>query len=401
MIAGRDGRWPALAASWLTIAWAVQDVTDHYAERHWFGLLVVVAVAGGVLLTLRGDGRGVRLILLAAVGAGIVERLWRPAMTQSNVLAEIVQASDLFWNGHDPYRALAGQMVDGVYLYPPAPLVLYGGLARLGVDAVNIERATSMLIVLLLASLARWVGAGRAALVTAMYGTYLFGTFRALDGDNNSTLALLFMAASVLLMRAETPDRAGRMAFWASAPILAVGILVKQLAWPVYAFLALYLAGTRRGRWHIAATLAIVALAIIPFAIDDPEMLPRLLAVVGNKPTVYGLNVLGVVQMFDPPLAARLIPASLVVQLGAAMLAGVALTRTGSRDIPEALTRSLGMMLVLMLLSSWTSPAYYMFMGSILALVIGVTGARRTGTVKGIGWSDIPWLSRRATRPAT
>ncbi|HEV2251218.1 MAG TPA: hypothetical protein VGT60_12005 [Candidatus Limnocylindria bacterium] len=379
----------ALAAGWLTIAWVIQDVTDHYFEGHWFGLPVIIAAASGLLLSLRSDRRGAWLILLAAAGAGIVEHLWRPAVSQSNVLAEIAQASDLLRGGHDPYRALGSQMVDGVYLYPPGPLVLYGSLASIGVAPITVERATSILTVVLLAATARWIGPGRAALVTAMYGTYLFGTFRALDGDNNSTLALLFLGASLLLMRAETPDRAGRIAFWASVPVLALGILMKQLAWPVYAFIALYLAGTRRGRWHVAATLAVVGLAILPFAIDDPGMLPRMLAVVGNKPTVYGLNLLGILQMFDPALAARLIPATLVVQVGVAALAAVALTRTGSRDIPDALTRSLGVMLALMLLSSWTSPAYYMFMGSILLLVVAVAGVRSPRPSRGLGWSDL------------
>lgn len=387
--------WPALAAAWLALAWAIQDLTDHYDARHWFVLPITIAAACGIALTLRRDGRGPWLVLATGACAGVIEHLWRPVVSQSGVLPEIVQAAGLFWAGHDPYRLPGTALIDGLYLYPPGPLFVYGLFVKLGVTPIEtVERVSSIFIVLLLAGTARWVGPGRAGLAATVYGTYLFGTFRALDGDNNSTLAALFIAGSLLLMRGEVEDRRGRAAFWAAVPILALGVLLKQLAWPVYAFLALHLLRTRRGQWHVAATLAIVAAVILPFAIDDHTMLLRMLAVAGNKPTVYGLNVLSSVQMFDPALATRLIPAALVTQLVAAAIAAVALTRTGSRDVPDALMRSLGLMLVLMLLSNWTSPAYYMFMGSIFMFVVAVADARPPSRAGGTGWVGLMRFGR-------
>lgn len=387
--------WAALGAGWLAFAWAVQDLTDHYTLGHWFGLPVLLAGAIAMAVTFRGDRRGPWLILAVGVGAGVIEHLWRAPIAESQVLTQIVAASRLLWSGQDPYLVPAAAMPDGRYLYPPGPLLFYGATLKLvgGFVAVeSIERGTSILTILVLAATAYWAGPGRAALAATAFGTYLFGTFRTLDGDSNATLALFFVVGSFLLMRAEADDRRGRIAYWVSVPVLAFGVLLKQLAWPIYLFIALHLCSTDRGRRHVLATLGLVALAILPFAIDDITVVPRMLGVVGNKPTIYGMNILGVLQMFRPDVAHALIPTTVIVELVAAAVAALFLVRTGSRDFPDAVVRALGLMFILMVLSNWTSPAYYMFMGTLLLFVIAVVGTRAPSPVRGISLSEIGTL---------
>lgn len=332
--------------------------------------------------------------------AGIAEHLFRPAIAESDVLAQIVAASRLFWAGHDPYLVPANAMVGGRYLYPPGPLLLYGAVLELvgaSIPIEAVERAAGVLTVLILAATARWAGPSRAALVATLFGTYLFGTFRSLDGDNNTTLALVFILGIVLLMRAERDDRTGRAAYLLSMPVLAFGVLLKQLAWPLYLFIALHLWSTSRGRWHVVTTVAIVLLAILPFALDDPSVLTRMLLVVANKPTIYGLNVLGAVQMVDPQLARSLLPLDVFVQLVGAVLVALLVLRTGSRDVPAAVGRAIVVMFVLMVFSNWTSPAYYTFMGTLVLFVIAITGTRPPSERRGLSLTDILAPVRRIT----
>lgn len=392
-------RWPALLACWLVSAWALGDLTDHYASGRWYTLPIFIAAAVAVLLILRRDQLGSWLALAAGVAAGAAEHLNRPSVVESDVLQQIGLAIRILQSGRDPYTALPVELLGGPYLYPPGPLFLYAAARELVGDLVTVERIAGLLTIALLALTARWAGAGRAALVTTAYGTYLFGTFRSLDGDNNTTLALLFCGGAFLLMRGETDDRPGRWSFWASVPVLALGVLLKQLAWPVYAFIALHLWSSRRGRWHILATIAIVAAAIAPFAVDDPSIVLRLVVgVVGNKSTVYGMNLLGGLAIFQPQLARSLIPVTVAVEVVTALVVTLLALRTGTKDLPDAILRSLGVLFILMILSNWTSPAYYMLLSTLFCFVVAVIGTRKPSPKRGASLADLAWLARFVRR---
>ena len=388
------------------MAWAIQDLTDHYTQGHRIGAPIMIVAAIGSILAFHDEhGKGPWLILLAGVAAGVAEHVSRPAIAESDVLAQIVAASRLFWAGHDPYLVPANEMVGGRYLYPPGPLLLYGAALKLvgaHIPIEAVERAAGVLTVLVLAATARWADPSRAALVATLFGTYLFGAFRSLDGDSNTTLALVFIVGIALLMRAERDDRKGRSAYWLSIPVLALGVLLKQLAWPLYFFIAVHLWSTSRGRRHVVATLAIVVLAIVPFALDDPGAVARMVLVVANKQAIYGLNVLGAVQMIDPQLARTLLPVTVFVQLIGAVVVALLILRTGSRDLPEAAGRAVVVMFVLMVFSSWTSPAYYTFMGTLVLFVIAVAGTRRSSERRGLSLADIVarvrWITASVSR---
>ena len=372
---GQSDRLAALGASWLAISWALQNVYEAFYLAHWWTVLAfLVGVAAAVTL-LRSGRWGPVLALLAAVSTGLMEHLSRPSKPESDTLAVVNAAWHLLTSGTDPYGpAIAASVPPGaLFEYPPGVLALYGPLLELVHDGSIVERGSSMLLVLLLGALAWRVGPGRAALAAALYGTYIYGTIRALDQSDDTTLALLLAVGMLLLWQGERAGIRGGVAFWASVPVFALVVLFKQLAWPIYLFVALYLWFDRPGgRRHVVATAAIVTAAVLPFFVWGPAqfLAAMVVSVYPGHPNIYGINPLGTLNMVFPALATTLGPLNTFAQLGGLGLTLYLLLRHRSRDIRGALLQGMSALFAAIFLSRWTSPTYYMLLLELLCVLV-------------------------------
>lgn len=403
-----DGRFAALAASWLVMSWAIQDITDQYFRHHWWTLpiFIAAAVAAATTTTLRWR-HGPTLALAAAVAAGAAEHLWRPSVLQSDVLSYIAASVAILERGYDPYvnqityvYPPTGVLTTiSAYLYPPGPLFVYGAALHVVTDLTIVERVSGLLTIVALATTAWYGGVGRAALAVTLYGTYLFGTVRALDGSDETTLALLFVVGVVLMLAAWAPGsgRLGRVAYWSSVPVLALALLFKQTGWPIYLFIALWVWTQPGGRRQIAATLAMVAAVMAPFLVWNTfAFLPVFSGVFGLHPNIYGLNVLSALQDTVPALAAALLPQIQLVQLTALATATLCASFRGPRDLPDAIVRGAIVSLVGLLATNWTSPAYFMPIATLLCVVTAAFGVAGDDACRGVGWADaLRWLADR------
>lgn len=379
----------ATVASALALGWAIDHFYTYWLYRRDWWVVPIFAV--GVIALgacLRGFSWGPALSLVAAIAAGIGEREWRPPKAESDVLATIVEAFDLLRRGIDPYGAPITQSIPpgGTLHYPPGVFAIYGTAVVSGIEVIQVERASAMLLVVLLALTAWRMGFGRAAVITALYGTYQYATTRSLDFGTDTSLALLLGAGLILLWFAESlPKRTARWAFWGAVPFLALALLDKQLSWPIYLFVAVYLWFERPGgRRHVLATAGIAVATCIPFFLWGPrEFLEGLVTEVTYHRSIYGINPLGMLTLMSPTAAEQLAPFSSVLQLGTLAVVVILFLRRRQRALAGAFAQGLAALFVALVLSRWTSPAYYMLLVPLTCLLIAIwpfEGTRVAGT---------------------
>ncbi len=367
------------------MSWAVADYYDFYSLRHWWAvpILLAGAIAGGLILARQALGPAAALI--AGVAAGLAEHAWRTPVTQSDTLWNIRGAFNLLRTGQNPYGVLIengvppgtfqGPVPPALFAYPPGPFIVYGPAITLGMDLSTVERVSAILTILLIAALAWRVGPGRAALGATLFGTFTYASFRALDSSNDTTIGLLFIVGTLLLWQWERRGRWAREAYVAAVPVFALALLSKQLGWFIYLPIALHLwFDPPGGRRHVMLTAALAAAAILPFFVWGPAALVGafILGVTAHQ-SVYGLNLLGMIAAIDKTLADRLsIGNNWILAAGAAItIAG--LIRWRARSIPVALAQGCLLMFVVIFLAGWSSPAYYLSLAALLALLVAIT----------------------------
>lgn len=372
---GSLDRIGALAAACLVASWAI---SDRYLLIHWWSPAYLVFAGASVLLLLVGARVAPWLALATAMFAGIEEQLWRAPVSGSDALAVVKEAIAVLAAGKNPYLheyavSIPAELGVG---YPPGMFLVYWPFVGLAGDLRAVERVSGILVVMLLAALAWRAGPGRAALACALYGTFGLAALRAIDGSNDTTLALLVLLGIVLLAYGTGPTRRARFLYWASVAPLAAALLFKQLAWPVYAFLALWLwRSSPAGRRHVAVTLGIAVAITAPFVLWDPgaflshvvlfprELLPR---------PLWGLNVWATLNDLNPPLVAALEPVINPVFFAVVGATAIVFARRPARHLAGALAQGIGVLFVSLFLARWTTSPWYTYGFALLCGVLAL-----------------------------
>ena len=374
-IRGPADRIAAIAAVAIVVSYAI---THRFEQGHWWSVVLLVSAVGVFAALLAGRMAG-RAALVVAVGAGLAERIWRTPFRESDALPAVREALQTLLAGQNPYThlTLATQPLPTYgFAYPPGALLFYLPAMPFTSDLRVVERIASLVVVLLLASLAWKAGAARAALATAAFGVFELAGFRALDGSNDTSLTAVLLLSVTLLVYA-LARRGGEhvvrsaAAFWASAPPLALAVLFKQLAWPIALFLLLFVwRDVRGGRAYVALVAGLVLAASLPFVVWDPVAFVQgpFMEPFKHK-DVWGANLWALLEDVRPGLVAAAGPAPSI--LAAVALAGtvVALARRAQRDIVEALGAGLIALFVTLCFSRWTTSVYYIF-GFAMACVL-------------------------------
>lgn len=380
----------ALVAAFLAGRWAIEMVYQFgpgWAIPLCIVLVAVVACVG--LAWARRSPLAPPLALAAVLVAATVEQVWRPYQNQSDSLLVIADGIRVLLAGGNPYVTplQAAMPAPVVYPYPPGSFLVYGPAVLLKLDVHLVEQVAALLLLGLFALLSRRIGAGKAALLCALYGTYGYGAFRTLDGSSDTTPAVLLAIAATLLAIA---GRSSGPALWLSAAALALALSDKQTTWIPGLFLLRYAwSAVPAGRRYAAIVVGACALVAIPFLAWAPgPFLSRMVAAVGNERTgLYGLNLLGVVASANRDLATQLAPYTTYLGLGVLVVALVVLLRRAAPDVGQALLRGVGVVFVALYLARWDSVVYYLFLANLLLVVIALSliAPRGRPTAAGVG----------------
>lgn len=372
----RDGldRICASASALLVMSWAI---TDRYLLQHWWSPTYFVVAAAVLALLLTGARWAPWAALAIATLAGIDERLWRSVVPGSDVLPVVREAIQVLAAGLNPYtHHYVASVPEGslAFTYPPGALLVYWPFAMLSGDLREVERYSGVLVVALLASLAWRAGPGRAALACALYGTFGLAALRAVDGSSETTLAVLVLLGVVLLTYGGTPTRWAARLYWASVLPLAAALAFKQLAWPVYAFIAFWLwRSAPAGRRHVASTVGLAIASSAPFLLWDPTAFVRLVVVAPFVPKPpWGLNLWATLHDLDPRIVAALDPIIGVVFLGIVGAVALRFVRRPARDLTGALAHGVGVLIVALFFARWTSSPYYTYAFALLCALFAL-----------------------------
>lgn len=369
-----DGdRLAALCAAWLVVSWAVAHFYDWYTSGHWWATPILLLGVAALGLIVAGRRLGPIVALAAGTAAGLAEDIWRDPRAQSDVLPAIREAAATLASGHSPYGVpLTSTIPPGAfYEYPPGPLLVYGPAFSIFTET-GLERLSALLVVIVIAALAWRIGAGRAAIASTLYGTYLYGAFRAIDSSTETTLAFLLVLGTVLVWRGGEDDRGARWAYWLAVPVFALVVLMKQSAWIIYPFIALYLwRSGARGRRHVLLTAALVIAVMVPFFVAAPAAFIGGLLDVFHK-NIYGLNLLGTLNMTQPEIAAAISPHNTWIQLSALAAVTIYMLRRPASSVTLALAQGAAAFAVAAFFARWTSPSYYMLLAILACAIVGL-----------------------------
>jgi hypothetical protein len=348
------------------------------------GFLEVCVLAGGLLclalIAMRNARAGWAVLLLATL-LGIGLRVEFSPFRASDVMPATHEAIATLLSGGNPYAHdyLQTQPLHSIFPYFPGEIAFYLVSeplvpAWLGPP----DRLAGILIVLLIASLGLVVGPARAALFTALYGTFPMGIQNSADGGNDTALALLTCAAIVAGAwgAASESSRVRSVLYALGAATLGWAVCFKLLSWPIAPFVARWLIGTSPRPRRDAAVLGLVALGpLLAFFVWNPlGMLGNVLSAPTFHPNVWGLNLWSIPFQLgnaEPPSWAALIPAVMAL---AAVGGGALALRYRTGDLGLSVLAGCLWLLVILAASRWTTSSYYTYALTVLAAAAPLIG---------------------------
>jgi hypothetical protein len=342
------------------------------------------------LIAMRNTRAGWAVLLLATfVGIGL--RLEFTPFRASDVMPATHEATATLLSGGDPYAHdyLQTQPPHSIFPYFPGEIAFYLVSepivpAWLGPP----DRLAGILIVLLLASLGFVVGPVRAALFTALYGTFAMGIQNSADGGNDTALAFLTCTAIVAGAwgAASEAPRVRSLLYALGALSLGWAVCFKLLSWPIAPFVARWLIGTSPRPRRDAAVLSLVALGpLLAFFVWNPlGMLGNVLSAPTFHQNVWGLNLWSIPFQLgnaDLPAWAALIPAVMVL---AAVGGGAFALRYQTGDLGLSVLAGCLWLLVILAVSRWTTSSYYTYALTVLAAAVPLIGRLPPATLSDV-----------------
>lgn len=372
--ANNQGR--ALSAIAVGLFWVVAntDVDAPGVER--LGLLVT-GVALGVLAV---AGRlPSAFVAVYAVLIAVAERIHSvPLDDYSDVLRSTREAITVFLAGGNPYthKMLTTDPVGSPFFYPPGEFLFYLPAYLVGGDIRWLDLAAGIGITVAIALAGIRAGFGQVALPAMLYATWLYGSFHAADGSNDTAAAFLVVLAIVLLALHEVLR--SRALFIVSAICFGWAIAFKQFSVlffiPVVAALAAEQRVGRAWRAYAALSLGTTAAFVLPFLVGDPgAFIGQQIAGLTFHKERSGLNLqLGLEQLGValPPLVG---PLALLLVVGGLLVLCLARPRAG---LGRATLYGTFVMVAALLLTGWTSQSYWVYAGATGLLGIGLLEER-------------------------
>lgn len=360
-----------IVAITLGLFWAI-NITNFHNTQWWTAALLAVGV-GVAWAVVRGVPHAAWLTLAYAVAVGFADRVSLKPYVGSDVGTATREAIGVLRQGHNPYDHYYNSF-GGRVPYPPGEIFFYAIPHAIFGQIDRVDQWAGVGIVLLLAALAWCVGPARAAMVTALYATFLIASRIAMDGSNDTSFALVFVCAVVLLAFSERATRWSVPLFYASAFMFAWALLFKQFAVLIYPFVVLYLR-SRGADWrkHAATTVGLAAIVTLPFFLTAPSGFKRnVLDIAYSKQEIWGLNLWAGLKPLAPGLVKTLDPAIPVINFVAVAGLALLLILRPITNLGLALLRGLLLLFVALYLARWTTTPYYTGAGAILAAAIAL-----------------------------
>jgi len=342
--------------------WAVSNTDAHEPppERVLLivvGLVLAVATVGG---RLSPAFAGWYAVLVA-----FSERFTKlPLENYSDVLRATREALDVLVLGHgNPYTHVftSTYPVGSPFPYPPGEFLFYLPAYLWFDDITRVDLLASIAITACIVIAGLRVGFGRVAVPAMLYATWLYSSFHAGDGSNDTSAAFLVILAIVLLALHER--RPNRWLFILSAVAFGWAVAFKQFAVFVLVPTVRYLARSARWRPYLAIAGGTIAVFGLPFFVQDPgAFIGQQVAALTFHTQRDGINIASALVGLG-----MVLPATVFTALELAAAAGLLLW-TGIRPLRSlghvALVGSLGISAVI-LLAWWTSQDYWLYVGSI------------------------------------
>jgi hypothetical protein len=284
-VVGIGAMW-SVSAGALTIAQcAAQPLlrcgTSNYNRVDPWATAMLLASVIVALLVYRAVRFADVSVLLYAVALGVVNRAFRfLQLWVSDVVSATREALGVLFAGGNPYLHdyLTTLPAHSPFPYLPGELLFYALPYALFHSIDNVDRATGIATVVLLATLAPIVGVARAAFCVALYATFELSAATSVDGTNDGGAAFVLLAAAVALAWAEyarsraSSLRIATVMSIVSAVFLAWALLFKATTWPFFPFfaIALWRRNPNDAKRYMVLVGTIVVLAIVPFLFPDP-----------------------------------------------------------------------------------------------------------------------------------
>ena len=363
---------PAVAAIALGIMWAVSNtsVDDPRPER-----IVIIVVGIGLVATTIAGSVSAAFVGWYAILVALAERVTKdPLQGYSDVLSATREALDVVLQGGNPYTHLmtSTSPIGSPFPYPPGEFLFYLPAYLWFGDISRVDIAASVAITACIVLAGLRVGYDRVVLPAMVYATWLFSSFHAADGSNDTSAALLVVVAITLLALNERWP--SRWLLLASAVSFGWAIAFKQFAIFLLVPAVRYVAGRGSWRLYLAVAGGTLAAFVLPFFVRDP------LAFVGQQVAALtfhtehsGVNIAGGLagMGIHPPgtvfTALELFAAVVLLALGA-------IVPTGS--LGRATLMGAGAVAVVILLAPWTSQGYWLYVGSVGLLGIALLDDR-------------------------
>jgi hypothetical protein len=363
-----------LSAVTLGLFWEIELNHEAGSLRSPAILLVVgILVAVSVVRNMRFASWAT---LCYAVAVGVVDRLQRPLLTESDVMAATQEAIQTLAKGENPYLHvyLTTHPTHSPFPYLPGEIAFYAIPNALFGHVVGTDRWAGIGVLLLLACLAPCVGPAPSALAAALYGTFGLATYRALDGSNDTGLAFLIVLSVVFLAWSYRFERESFILFCGSAIAFAWALVFKQFAWLIYPFVVMHLR-ERGENWRLYAflSLGMTTVAILPFFLAAPSaFLHNIVAPLSFHQNVRGLNMWRTVESSLPELVHRITPLLPLVSVIVVVVVGATLLLFPSANLGKSLLQGLLVVLVSLFVSRWTTSPYYTFAAALLSVAVAL-----------------------------
>ena len=363
-VSSLSGRGPALAAIAIGLMWAVSntDANDPRPER------VLLIIVGLVLADTTVAGRlSPAFTGWYAVLVAFSERFTKlPRENYSDVLRATREAIEVFLLGHgNPYTHVftSTDPIGSPFPYPPGEFLFYLPAYLWFDDITRVDLLISIATTACFVIAGFRVGFGRVAVPAMLYATWLYSSFHAGDGSNDTSAAFLVILAIVLLALHERwPNR---LLFILSAVAFGWAVAFKQFAVFVLVPTVRYLAVNVDARWrpYLAITVGTIAAFGLPFFVQDPgAFLGQQLAALTFHTERDGVNIASALAGVG-----MVLPAGVFTVLELTAAAGLLLWTAIKplRNLGQVtLVGSLAITVVI-LLAWWTSQAYWLYVGSV------------------------------------